>query len=101
MEFEWDAGKAERNLTKHGVSFQEAETVFGDPFELTIPDQAHSRSESRWVSVGHSAEGRMLVVVYVERETRFRLISARPATLKERTAYEGRSSGRRGDGPGV
>lgn len=63
MEFEWDETKAATNVGKHGVSFHEAETVFGDPFELTIPDPVHSGSEVRWVSIGYSSGARLIVVV--------------------------------------
>ena len=66
MEFEWDVLKAATNVDKHGVSFQEAETVFGDPFELTIPDPGHSGSEARWVSIGYSSGGRLIVVVHTQ-----------------------------------
>jgi len=88
MEFEWDAVKAASNLDKHGVSFAEAITVFGDPLEMTIPDPDHSLEEFRFVSMGHSATGRVLVVAYTEREGRVRVISARAATPTERRRYE-------------
>jgi hypothetical protein len=77
VEFEWDIAKAERNESKHGVSFEEASTVFGDPLELTIDDPDHSVEEDRLVSIGRSAAGRLLVVAYTERaENRIRIISA-------------------------
>ncbi len=88
MEFEWDAGKAVSNLAKHGVSFAEAMSLFGDPLEVTIGDPVHSREEARFVSVGLSGAGRLLVVVYTEREGRIRIISAREAGPKERRHYE-------------
>jgi uncharacterized protein len=88
MEFEWDADKAASNAKKHGVSFAEAMTVFGDPLELTIPDPYHSQSEPRYLSIGLSAAGRLLVVAYTEREERTRILSAREATPKERRQYE-------------
>ena len=87
MEFEWDVGKATSNLEKHGVSFAEAMTVFGDALEVMIFDPDHSQGEFRFVSVGRSQLGRVLVVAYTEREGRIRLISAREATPKERRNY--------------
>ena len=88
MEFEWDAAKAISNLAKHGVSFPEATGVFGDQFEVTILDPGHSRGESRFLSIGISNVGRLLVVAYTERQGRIRVISAREATPKERRHYE-------------
>jgi uncharacterized protein len=88
MEFEWDAGKAAANLAKHGVGFPEAMGVFGDPLEVTIADPVHSRREARFVSIGLSEAGRLLVVVYTERERRIRIISAREAAPRERRHYE-------------
>jgi hypothetical protein len=91
MEFEWDPEKDAANLAKHGVSFGEAMTVFGDPFEITIRDPKHSEGEFRFVSMGLSTEGRILVVSYTEREgDRTRIISVRTATPKERRQYESR-----------
>jgi uncharacterized DUF497 family protein len=88
MEFEWDPGKAERNRSRHGVAFTEATTVFGDPLEVTISDVLHSEGEFRFLSLGRSDAGRLLVVSYVEREGRIRIISARLANPKERRDYE-------------
>jgi len=88
MEFEWDEAKAESNIAKHGVSFAEAMTVFGDPLELTIPDPDHSEGEARFLSVGRTPQGRLLVVAYTEHEGRIRLISARNAASSERRRYE-------------
>jgi uncharacterized DUF497 family protein len=90
MEFEWDAGKGATNLAKHGVSFPEAMGVFGDPLEITIADPVHSRQETRFVSIGLSEGGRLLVVVYTERDGRIRIISAREAAPRERRHYESR-----------
>lgn len=90
MQFEWDAGKAVSNLAKHGVSFPEAMSVFGDPLEITIADPVHSRQERRFVSIGLSEVRRLLVVVYTEREGRIRIISAREAAPRERRHYESR-----------
>ncbi|HEX9736382.1 MAG TPA: BrnT family toxin [Thermoanaerobaculia bacterium] len=88
MEFEWDPGKAGSNLDKHGVSFDEAETVFADPLFLTFADPDHSIGENRLIIMGESSEGRLLVVAFAERGEVVRLISARPATRRERRAYE-------------
>jgi len=94
VEFEWDPAKAAANVAKHGVTFSEASTIFGDPFEVTIPDPAHSEAEVRFVSLGLSVESRVLVVAYTERAGRIRIIHARLAAAKERKAYEsGRESG--------
>jgi uncharacterized DUF497 family protein len=85
MSFEWDDKKASINEQKHGVSFTEAITVFSDPLELTIPDPDHSQGEFRFLSIGCSDRGNLLVVAYTEREpASIRLISARPATKYER-----------------
>ena len=91
VEFEWDADKAASNLSKHGVSFAEAMTVFGDPFEVMIPDPIHSDAELRFVSIALSEAGRLLVVSYTERIQRIRIISARQATPRERRQYESKS----------
>ena len=88
MEFEWEPVKSERNLSRHGVAFTEAMTVFGDPLEVTISDALHSEGESRFLSLGKSEAGRLLVVAYTERQGRIRIISAREATPKERREYE-------------
>jgi uncharacterized protein len=93
MELEWDVAKAESNLEKHGVGFPEAMTVFGDPLEVAIPDPDHSEGEFRFLSLGSSKQGRLLVVAYTEREGRIRLISAREATPRERRKYESEQSG--------
>jgi uncharacterized DUF497 family protein len=86
--FEWDAGKAAQNLNKHGVSFHEAETVFGDTLGSTYPDPFHSGIEQRWLTIGMSEDHRILVVVHTEEGESVRIISAREATRKERTFYE-------------
>jgi len=88
MRFEWDAIKAASNLNKHGVSFPEATTVFGDPFELTVPDPDHSEQEQRFLSVGMSAGSRLLLIAYTERGSTIRIIHARTAAPKERRAYD-------------
>lgn len=81
--FEWDEEKASRNETKHGVTFEEAKTVFNDPFAITIHDPDHSDEEERWLDVGLSAEGRLLVVWYTERSERIRIIGYRKTTKTE------------------
>ena len=89
MDFEWDPAKAASNQRKHGVSFAEASTIFGDPLELTVSDPDHSVGEDRYLSLGRSVVGRLLVISYTERErNRIRLISARLATPTERARYE-------------
>ena len=88
MQFEWDPDKAESNAAKHDVEFVEASTVFADPLELTIQDPDHSSDENRFLSLGISSKGRLLVVSFTERSQRIRLISARPATPRERRQYE-------------
>lgn len=86
--FEWDGRKATANLRKHGVSFEEAATVFSDPLSLSIPDPDHSEDEERFLLVGTSFQGQVLVVAHSERGDRVRVISARAATARERRAYE-------------
>jgi uncharacterized DUF497 family protein len=86
--FEWDEEKSRNNLRKHGVSFEEASTIFGDPLSVTIDDPQHSAREQRWVTLGHSAKHRLLAVVHTDRVGRIRIISARMATRSEREAYE-------------
>ena len=88
MEFEWDKDKARRNLSKHGVSFHEAQTVFTDPLFVDFFDPDHSDDEKRYIIVGQSQQNRLLVVSYTEREHKIRLISAREATRMEKNAYE-------------
>jgi hypothetical protein len=91
MQFEWNPEKAARNLAKHGVSFDEASTVFGDPLAGTIPDPRHSVEEQRFVTIGHSADGSLIVVVHVERDRRTRIINARRAGRRERKKYESKT----------
>lgn len=88
MEFEWDARKAAANLKKHGVSFQEAATVFGDTMAITYPDPDHSESENRSITFGMSRDGRLLVVAHTERGIKIRIITARSMTMHERKIYE-------------
>jgi uncharacterized DUF497 family protein len=86
--FEWHETKARENRRRHGVSFDEAKTVFADGGALVIPDPAHSVVEDRWLRLGISSLGRVLVVVYTERDGSIRLISARKASRPEQTTYE-------------
>jgi len=88
MRFEWDPKKAAENLRKHRVSFEEASTVFGDPFAITFPDPDHSRGESRFLTFGLSHEGRLLAVIHTDRRGRVRIVSARRALRSERRIYE-------------
>ena len=88
MTFEWDPSKAAQNRRKHGVSFHEAATVFGDPLALTYQDPDHSVQEQRFITVGTSNTGRLLIVAHADRSERIRIISARKTTRRERTHYE-------------
>jgi uncharacterized DUF497 family protein len=88
LAFEWDADKARKNLKKHGVSFEEASTVFADPWSSTIEDPLHSIEEDRFIILGESIRMRILVVVFTERGEKLRLISARYASRRERKQYE-------------
>jgi len=86
--FEWDEEKAKANLKKHKVSFDEATTVFIDPFSITIPDPDRSGEEQRYIDIGSSDKDHVLVVVYTERGSNIRIISCRKATSSERRLYE-------------
>lgn len=88
MQFEWNESKAARNLSKHEVSFEEAETVFDDPLYVDFYDPDHSEDEERYLMVGQSSRRRLLIVSYTERGDSRRLISAREVTRTEREAYE-------------
>ncbi len=85
--FEWDSEKAERNQTKHDVSFEEAKTIFSDPLFITKIDDAHSIDETRFVTMGFSKRGRLLIVAHTDRDSRIRIISARVATKSEERYY--------------
>ncbi len=87
MEFSWDSDKAAANAEKHGVTFEEATTAFGDPLSITVHDPEHSEDETRFVLVGQSFTGKLRVVVHSERESGIRVISAREATRRERRDY--------------
>ena len=87
--FEWDSKKASSNATKHGVTFDEASTVFADPLAVIFDDDAHSQDELREIIVGHSSLGRLLLVAFTERDRMMvRIISARKATRREREDHE-------------
>ena len=88
MEFEWDENKAKQNLSKHGVSFEEAKTIFDDPLYVDFYDPDHSVNEERYLIVGESHRRRILILSYTERGNKIRLISAREVTPQERKAYE-------------
>jgi uncharacterized DUF497 family protein len=88
MEFEWDPRKAALNLRKHGVSFEEAASVFNDEHSAVYEDPDHSRRERRCLAFGTSAEGRLLIVAYADRGNRIRIINARKVTRSEREMYE-------------
>ena len=91
LRFEWDPGKADSNSKKHGVTFQEATTVFADTLSITIPDPDHSEGEARFVDLGLSHRHRLLVVSYTERGKVIRIISARRASRSERKTYESKA----------
>ena len=88
MEFEWDPKKAGANAQHHGVTFQEAATLFEDPLAITFEDPDHSKDENRYITFGLSIQKRLLVVSHTERRDRTRIISARPMDRKERIIYE-------------
>ena len=88
MHYEWDDNKAAANLTKHGVAFEEAATVFDDPLYVDFYDPDHSSDEHRYIIIGQSNRGRLLFVAYTERGKTIRLISAREATPSEKESYE-------------
>lgn len=88
MRFEWDTDKAAENLRKHSVSLDEAATVFVDPLSVTIPDPDHSIGEHRFITMGASSTGKLLVIAHTEEGSTLRLISARPASAAERKRYE-------------
>jgi len=88
LTFVWDEEKSKRNVRKHGVTFEEAKTVFNDPFAITITDPDHSREEERFLDIGLSSRERLLVVWYTEREEKIRIIGCRRATPFERKTYE-------------
>ena len=88
MQFEWNTEKAHKNLVKHGISFDEAATVFGDPLAVTINDPDHSQEERRLLTTGLSQHKRLIIVAHTDREGRVRIFSAREVTPAERNQYE-------------
>ncbi|HWE87469.1 MAG TPA: BrnT family toxin [Terracidiphilus sp.] len=88
LDFEWHPDKANSNLKKHGVSFEEAKTILGDPRALIVPDQEHSEAEFRFLSIGRSDSGRLITMCFTERENRIRIISARLSERWEGREYE-------------
>lgn len=88
MEFVWDPAKAAGNATKHGITFEEACTVFLDPLSATGADPDHSLGEARWLTFGRSSTGRLLVVSHTDQDDTVRIISARRCTASERKLYE-------------
>jgi uncharacterized DUF497 family protein len=88
MNFEWDPKKSDANIKKHGVSFHEASTIFGDPLSVTFNDPDHSIGEHRYLTFGYSRTGQLLVVIHTEKHRKMRIISARRATRQERKIYE-------------
>lgn len=90
MDFEWNSQKADINCKKHGVSFDEASTVFGDYLSFTYPDSGHSILEERYIIIGLSNKNRILVISHTQRGESIRIISARQATKREKDFYESR-----------
>jgi len=88
LEFRWDPKKAVANLRKHGVSFEDAATAFGDPYSVTIPDPDHSSTEHRYTLIGTTTKGLLVVVAHTERGATIRIIGARRAARVERETYE-------------
>jgi uncharacterized protein len=87
-EFDWDHRKAAKNITKHRVSFDEAKSVFSDPEFITVVDAEHSIDEERYITIGLSGKGRLLILAHTDREGIIRIISARKATKREEKFYE-------------
>ena len=88
LRFAWDVTKALANVRRHGITFAEAATAFGDPLSITIPDPAHSVDEEHFILIGRTVQHNVVVVAHVERGDTIRLISARPASRRERIDYE-------------
>jgi len=88
LTFEWDEVKEKTNFKKHKVSFEEGKTIFNDPFLFTFPDDVHFSNEERFINIGFSANGRILVLTHTERQDKIRIISCRKATARERKFYE-------------
>lgn len=92
LTFEWDQSKSERNEAKRGISFEEAKTVFNDPYAITLDDPDHSHGEYRFIDIGFSSKGEVLVVWYTERSENIRIIGCRKATRSERKKHEERDA---------
>lgn len=88
LTFEWDEVKAKANIQKHKVSFEDGKTIFNDPFLFTFTDEKHSTNEERFINIGLSANGRILVLTHTERQDKIRIISCRKATAREKKFYE-------------
>ena len=88
MEFEYDAAKAALNFKKHGLTFEEASTIFGDPMAYTFADPDHSVGEESWLVLGMSHSARLFAVIYTHRGEKYRIVRARLATKRERKIYE-------------
>jgi hypothetical protein len=88
VQFEWHTEKAQENLIKHGISFDDAATVFGDPLAVTIDDPDHSQEEQRLLTTGLSQRQRLIIVAHTDRDGRVRIISVRDVTPAERKQYE-------------
>ena len=86
--FTWDPAKSAANLRKHGVSFEDASTAFGDPYSITVPDPLHSATENRFALIGATKRGPIVIVSHTERNDTIRIISARKATRHERATYD-------------
>ena len=86
--FTWNAAKSAANVRKHGISFEDASTAFGDPHSITVPDPLHSAAESRFALIGATKRGLIVIVSHTERNDTVRIISARKATRHERATYE-------------
>jgi uncharacterized protein len=93
VRFQWDPPKAAANRRKHGVSFEEAATIFGDPLAATIRDPDHSHGEFRFITIGESDAGRLVAVMHAERDEDIRIISARLPTRRETKRYESGKNG--------
>jgi hypothetical protein len=90
MRFEWNREKAVSNFKKHGISFDEAASVFFDPLAATFDDPDHSLDEHRLITIGYSSQDRLIVVCHTERKGSVRFISARRATKREKKRHEGK-----------
>jgi hypothetical protein len=88
LTFEWNEVKAKANFKKHKVKFEEGKTIFNDPFLFTFPDSKHSGNEERYINIGLSANGRVIILTHTERQGKIRIISCRKATTRERRFYE-------------